>query len=237
MSKSRFFFNCSRFELLVDDIRFGSHFTSAQTKIIRMSLNLIDCQLNHKQIQFEKNSNSFDRCAFNRRVRGNQWENRAFEWNFLLRSIDYPRIPHATRSAIHDCQLLHLRLGRRIILFAVSDYVRPKQEETLTSDVQRSFHFIFIFLLFCKRVPFCWKTPFGYLVAWFFQFTACAAIILTVIPFFSFIFGSSWLFIFIADDIRKDLIDFNCSKITHQQRAKVMKHFCAIVRLCLDAKQ
>lgn len=64
------------------------------------------------------------RSAFNHCVQRDNWENRAIKWNLLLRSVDYTWISNATGSTIYRCQLLHLRLGRWLILFVVSDYVR-----------------------------------------------------------------------------------------------------------------
>lgn len=94
------------------------------------------------------------------------------------------------------------------------------------------------FPLFFARVPFNMKTTFGYLVAWLVEFTGCGAIIASIIPFFSLFFGSSWLFVFIAEDIRKDLTAFNSNEnFGEGNRAENLKHFRDIVHLYSDAKQ
>lgn len=89
------------------------------------------------------------------------------------------------------------------------------------------------------RWPFDWKTPLGYLIAWLIQSVACAIGAITTTVFFYLIFGSCWLFIYIAEDTTKDLAAFN-SDITSnawKKRPESMKSFCEIVQLYTDAKQ
>ena len=87
-------------------------------------------------------------------------------------------------------------------------------------------------------MPFDWKTPFGYFVAWFGQAAGWTADTLMGVPQFIFPFGSSFLFIFIVEDITKDLADFN-SKINTPNRngQQAKEHFCQIIQIYLDAKE
>ena len=88
-------------------------------------------------------------------------------------------------------------------------------------------------------LPFDWKTPFGYLVAWSLEFPANSAVYLAVIPFFSLIFVSTWFFIGTADDMTQELTGFNNDIKTSNGRdhEKMVRHFCRIVQHYTDAKQ
>lgn len=68
-----------------------------------------------------------------------------------------------------------------------------------------------------KGGPFDWKTPFGYLVAWFGEYAGFVAVLMTATPCFNVILGSSWLFIVVAYDITNDVAAFNRS-------VKILKH-------------
>lgn len=94
-----------------------------------------------------------------------------------------------------------------------------------------------VFFLKKPSYPFDWKTPVGYLVAWFSQFTAFCAAFSISIPNISFFFGSCWLFIFVADDITKDLSTFNAGKVKNGNRVVKLKRFCDIIQVYTDAKQ
>lgn len=82
-------------------------------------------------------------------------------------------------------------------------------------------------------------TPSGYLVAWIGQCAGIGAIVLIVIAFFGIVFGSSWLFIVIADDIKNDVAAFNDIVETqkHCDRAMLVKRFRDILKHYLNAKQ
>lgn len=88
-------------------------------------------------------------------------------------------------------------------------------------------------------MPFDWRTPHGYLPAYLSQCVGGASAVLGV-QFLNFVFGSCWLFIFIAEDITKDLAAFNTitkTTTSDENRAEVIKHFCDIVQNYTDAKQ
>ena len=87
-------------------------------------------------------------------------------------------------------------------------------------------------------MPFNWKTPFGYLVAWCGQAAGWSVVITVAIPHFTFCFGSSLIFIFIAKDITKDLVDFNdIVKAPNVNLDDIMERFCNMIRLYSDAKE
>lgn len=84
-------------------------------------------------------------------------------------------------------------------------------------------------------------------MAWFCESFAISVVGLAIVPFFVYLVGACWLFIFIADDIKEDLRAFNSNEITIEhatktnkandnQHVKLMNRFCAIVQLYTDAK-
>lgn len=95
----------------------------------------------------------------------------------------------------------------------------------------------------CKRLPFDWRTPLGYLVAWVTQCVEGASIVTTDVLFLGIVFGSSWLFIVIAKDITNYLDVFNNAVATLKEattdsdRTELVKHFCENIRNYADAKQ
>ena len=95
------------------------------------------------------------------------------------------------------------------------------------------------FLLLSNRVPFDWKTPFGYLLVWFAESVESSAVMTTGTAMFGFIYGSSWLFICMAKDITNDMAEFNDIVKTQENvdRAELMERFCKIIQLYSDAKQ
>lgn len=102
-------------------------------------------------------------------------------------------------------------------------------------------NFLVLFLQFL-RWPFDWKTPLGYLVAWSGEFAGFEAGVIIAVPCFNIIFGSSWLFIIIADDITNGVAAFNNSvkilvKDKLNERVQLMKRFCDITRNYSDTKQ
>lgn len=83
-----------------------------------------------------------------------------------------------------------------------------------------------------------WKNPFGYLMTSGIQFAATACILAVNVQFFCFFFGSCWLFISIANDITKELTDFNVVvKSSDGNHPKLTKRFCDLVQVYSDAKQ
>lgn len=90
-----------------------------------------------------------------------------------------------------------------------------------------------------RMLPFDWKTPLGYFVAWFGQTIACGCIILADIPYFTLIFASSWIFIVFTGDLRQELATFNNDIITFDGHcdAESVRRFCNLVQFYTDAKR
>lgn len=87
------------------------------------------------------------------------------------------------------------------------------------------------------------KTPSGYLVAWLGQFAGSVACLITVVLCFDIVFGSSWLFIVIAEDITNDVTAFNSivkllkHKAKISNRTRLMRQLIDVIRVYTDAKQ
>lgn len=94
------------------------------------------------------------------------------------------------------------------------------------------------FSFHCTRLPFDWKTPYGYLPVFISQSIGPGVAASADVQFLCLIFGSCWLFIFIAEDIAKDLIAFNIiAKTSNANHSELTKRFCDIVQIFTDAKE
>lgn len=99
-----------------------------------------------------------------------------------------------------------------------------------------------IFLLM-TRWPFDWKAPIGYLVAWLGEAVGFFSFGLAGVPFYAYLFGSGWLFAFMAKDMRKDLKSFNINiaKATEnnddEHHVGLTKQFCSIIQIYINAKE
>lgn len=87
------------------------------------------------------------------------------------------------------------------------------------------------------RLPFNWKTPFGYAVALLAQFTGSYAVLFCASTVFGLFGGSIWLFISITQDINNDLKHLKFKKKLTKSDQCMKVQFYKIVRFYLDAKQ
>lgn len=74
-------------------------------------------------------------------------------------------------------------------------------------------------------------------MAWFMEFAATISGATTGILFLNLTFGSSLLFMFIADDIKEDLVEFNKDVTANRNSGERTKRFCDIVQIHSDAKE
>lgn len=81
-------------------------------------------------------------------------------------------------------------------------------------------------------------------MAYFCESVGVFALGLVGAPFLSYLCGSCWLFIFIADDIRASLVTFGTDVIldenatnTKRRSDALMNKFCAAVQTYTDAKE
>lgn len=89
-------------------------------------------------------------------------------------------------------------------------------------------------ILFCKRMPFDWHTPFGYFMTYLTEFGASVATFLCVASIICFLIGSCWLFIHFAKDIADDLSILNAGEISSNNYKEVMDGFCNIIQSYTD---
>lgn len=168
-----------------------------------------------------------------------------------------------THYTFNACQLFRVWFWRRIILlFAITDLVcgcsniwsffrgltpfRRTQtgrifcpfDITLTTNSSTTERRLIRFpTLFLFRLPFDWKTPFGYPVALLCQTLAVYASILCVIPCICNVIGSSWIFTASINDICNDLPLLIVGGRSLQNRENTKKRFCKFVQFYLDSKE
>lgn len=94
---------------------------------------------------------------------------------------------------------------------------------------------VFLFVYF--RLPFDWKTPFGYFIALFLEIPALYTMLFNALTLLCLFFGSSWIFIQFAEDITNDLKQLKRNKETDRNDRILKKHFFSAVQFYSDAKQ
>lgn len=100
---------------------------------------------------------------------------------------------------------------------------------------------IYLFIFAHSRTfPLDWKTPIGYVVAWFWQSTASCSIHVALVPVLTLIAASSWFFATIADEMTQELAAFNNDVKASKGKdddAEIERRFCDIIQLYSDAKE
>lgn len=99
------------------------------------------------------------------------------------------------------------------------------------------FHSKFYFISLLFRLPFDWKTPFGYLIALLAEFATVHSSSFLFSPVASFFIGSAWLLICFIQDITSDLADLNVITTSIQSLTEMKKRLCYIVGFYSDKKQ
>lgn len=87
------------------------------------------------------------------------------------------------------------------------------------------------------RLPFNWRTPHGYLTAWFLQAIGLFCTVILVPGFNVLYFGSCWLFVSFVNDITNDLPQMNAIKSQRPNYNKRNSRFCRRVQDYSDLKQ
>lgn len=82
------------------------------------------------------------------------------------------------------------------------------------------------------RIPFDWKTPFGYLAVWIFMYASLLSATFCITPILCLSFGSAWLVQSFANAITSDLNEFNdlIEKSNKHHCNSLNKHFCTIIQ-------
>lgn len=110
------------------------------------------------------------------------------------------------------------------------------KEKKLATEAQ--FQFKCDSFSFCNlRLPFNWKTPFGYLIALLFETVAMFGVNLGSVPIGCFLLGTCWLVMAFVDDIINDISILNGYGKSMRDAWKVKPQFHFIVQNIADAKQ
>lgn len=87
------------------------------------------------------------------------------------------------------------------------------------------------------RYPFNWKTPLGYFVAFILQCAGALSLACTYGHFIYLIVASSWLFIVFANDITKDMVEFNKTALSSNgNRTELTGSIRDLMQIYSDAK-
>lgn len=79
-------------------------------------------------------------------------------------------------------------------------------------------------------MPFDWKAPFGYVVAWLIEVAAVYTTLTLLYLMVTFIVGTCWTIIDILKDITNDIAQLNAFETSNESRAVTKTHFCCIVK-------
>lgn len=108
-------------------------------------------------------------------------------------------------------------------------------EELLTFSSQK-FAEIFIFFIFV-RLPFEWRTPFGYLIAYFIQFPCAYFQMLVAACSLNILIGSCRILMSFVKDIENDLYSFNKNTETKLNRAELKVQLNEFIEFHVKIKQ
>lgn len=87
------------------------------------------------------------------------------------------------------------------------------------------------------RLPFNWKTPFGYLIACIAQSLAAVSIAFCFIPLFILLIASCCLLKSFASEIIAQLRFMDGDNDINRKEIKMREHFCHAIQLFADTKQ
>lgn len=85
-------------------------------------------------------------------------------------------------------------------------------------------------------MPFDWKTPFGYFVAFLYASVSLYYILFSVLPTVCLTIGSYWMIVLIIKDIINDYRIFN-NKLTEENNKEALALFSNVIQDMADAKQ
>lgn len=87
------------------------------------------------------------------------------------------------------------------------------------------------------RLPFDYKTPFGFLLLSFVQIPWAFCIVFSAVPVISFFIGSCWLFTSFVKDVTNDLHQLNLAGKSKRGRMNVKERFCNLVQVYTNLKE
>lgn len=87
-----------------------------------------------------------------------------------------------------------------------------------------------------QRMPFSWKTPSGYMIAFLDELVSDIVGTATYVPLISFIVGSCWLLITFIKDISSDLSSIEAEEISNKTVDDSKKLLCKIIKFYTDIR-
>lgn len=132
-------------------------------------------------------------------------------------------------------QLLHCRYERRVFRSVHSSDVRVTIIERIDMWPVVLIKMISFFSPF--RLPFNWKTPFGFFIASSSLTAAFFALFLCITPTMVFFSASCWVFITFVEDVTNDLAILNIGGMAQRSCDKMRKRFLKIIHLHSVVKQ
>ena len=97
---------------------------------------------------------------------------------------------------------------------------------------------IFWFFLFILRLPFNWRTTYGYPIALFIQCSQTFCAVFPIAPTLCVFVGSCWFFTAFAKDISIDFHNFKANaRHLNKHPKKMFTTFCNILKNFSDIKQ
>lgn len=96
---------------------------------------------------------------------------------------------------------------------------------------------LFILLYDCKRLPFDWRNPTGYLLAIVIEFLVAFCVLSFIACFSTFAFGSFMFALSFAKDLIAEVNSINKCMRTGKSETKILKRFVKSIALHADMKQ
>lgn len=88
-----------------------------------------------------------------------------------------------------------------------------------------------------SRLPFDYKTPFGFVLLTLLQFPWSFCLIFSAVPVICFLIGSCWLLVSFVKDIQNELDLLHTTAMSEQGRLNVTERFCNLVLTYSNVKQ
>lgn len=142
------------------------------------------------------------------------------------------------RIFVNCDQLFHSEAWQRFLLFTISNFVRnfSSINEICFRDITK--HGLCGFVLFhTKRMPFNWKTLFGYPFAWLMEYATVSSVFLVLCPNICITGCMSWLIIAITKDIQSDLSLLNVPGRSIRSQKRARTSFFRILAFYLHLKE
>lgn len=136
----------------------------------------------------------------------------------------------------YNCQILHFRSERRVVLFILSGHVSeapflPFQSQSNAIEIRFFFSFPIL------SMPFNSNTPFIYLISWFLQSAAIFSIMVFITPTMCWLVGTCLLFTWLIEDITSELARLNPITSSNQHERDLKRQFFKIIQLHSDVRQ